>query len=113
MHLCIVDHFVIVDEITYGFSSTIIDHFVYSRPTALRPTAASTNCRSAVELFESSVATGAMLRSFSQTALPTRVISISILYWLDGARTPHKVLPIISPLWQKNGMTNQTTNLSN
>ncbi len=39
---------------------------------------------------ESIVATGAMLRSFCQPALPARGISIRILQSLDGAGTPPK-----------------------
>ncbi len=43
-----------------------------------------------VELVKTIVATGAMLKSFSPTALPAKGILIMILQWLDGARTPHK-----------------------
>ena len=35
---------------------------------------------------------GAMLRSFSRLALPTRMVSIKMLQWLDGVRTPPKYL---------------------
>ncbi len=45
-----------------------------------------------VELVKSIVATGAMLRSFSQLALLVRGVSIGKLQWLVGARKPPKYL---------------------
>jgi hypothetical protein len=48
------------------------------------------------QMVKSILATGAMLRSFSRLASPTRSLSIGLLQWLDGARTPP--LPTLAPV---------------
>ncbi len=48
------------------------------------------------QMVKSILATGAMLRSFSRLVSPTRSLSLEILQWLDGARTPP--LPLLAPV---------------
>ncbi len=56
-----------------------------------------------LELVEYIANTGFMLRSFTRLALSAQGISIRILQWLDGARTPPstpRVCLKVLPLWQ-------------